>query len=786
MKNISKKWFKIIAGSLFLIILILSLFITFLFKKENLLIGGKNFVETVLLSSGESILDQKGGFSVAKSDYSDEKKNFTGLLEMTRDIFLPLEINEDKKYIFRNEYGLENKFSLFQKIEKESLLKAVYNPTDQRINFVFSKNNFQIGKQNVSTSDKSLFSISGLSNESILKIGESHLFNLDNFGDNNLLSYEALENSEASIFRLSGKNLLDENSSSFENSLWSRKAFDCSKNSPGEAKIYTGFSSDSTQGKRSMLLRSENHNACVGKKFNLKGGQEAVYKLSFDYKALAGSKVGYFIAFLGENGENIFQESEFFKPLDSNWKHFEKVFQPKEFSAVQIFFYAPSEENQKVENLYDNVELEAYSQQGTLKIERTSITEESLKLADNISLVLGENELKFESSEKNLLNTEDASFENGLWTSRPYDCNKEMPGNSDFSMDLSEEAFLGSHSLRIASANHNACTNKKFSVNPDNEKLYKLSFNYKSKKGGEIGYYYQLENKNGEIIKKSSEFLDVDDNNWNELEVVINSKNNDFNSIQIFFYALSNGNKEVENLYDNVRLTEYAPKNIENYYLFSSTETQNIKNFSSVEYNPLNKFQTEIIIHGAKNNLLIFSSEKYNDSWKVYPKKSDFFADNLTNLNDYTVSEKEYNRQASLEEVSRFLEEGLISQVGSGFISKKVDDSIRNDNLGSLSFSGNIFNKPISEKAHFRWNNYANAWIVSVDDLCFAKGLCQKNQDGSFEIQLILQNEWYKLVCFVVWVACLLVFWLIYKFIRWQGRKIKKSNENKEEPVISD
>lgn len=735
--------------------------------KEGFSIGAMGRVRSVLVSGKKSILDS-GDFLVRTSDYEEsEKKNITELLERTEEIDIPLEGNENQEYVFNNEFGLNQNFSLLQKIEDKSLLRAVYDAGSRKMNFVIPENELWIGNEKIVLPEKKLFSVGQLDPGMILRIGESYFLNLDYLGNKNLVSYQAIKESQVRAYRFSEKNLLDDNSSSFEKTLWSGRAFDCSKNSSGEAKISVDFSNESTKGKKSMRISSENHNACVGKTFELPGKGNSLYKISFDYKALKGEKVGYFVSLADDKGQTIFEESDFFQPAGSSWNHFEKIVDTKgkNFSSVQMFFYAPSDGSQIVDNLYDNVEWEEYSLAGEKIVERNNIGDTGIKLADNITLGLGENKLEFHPLDNNLLDEKSASFEDGLWTSRPFDCNREMSGKPDFSMDISQDASNGSSALRISSRNHNACTNKKFSVDVDPGKIYSLSFDYKNVKGGKMGYYYQLENKEGEVIKKSSEFLDVEDNNWNKLTAIIDSADSSFDSIQVFFYAPSKGNKEVENLYDNVRLEEYASKDVSNYYLQATRKQEENIPFSSVEFGHLNRLQTKIVIHGAKDSFFLSSSEKYNSHWKLYVKKSDLGKPDSSS-DSYRVSGEDINRQASVSEVEEFIQKGLISKVGRGFISKNIQGVIRNDNLEGTYLSGNLFESSISERNHFLFSGYENGWLINIDDLCRAKDMCQKNQDGSFDIVLILQNEWFKFVFLGLLVSAGILLVGLYRFIR--------------------
>ena len=36
-------------------------------------------------------------------------------------------------------------------------------------------------------------------------------------------------------------------------------------------------------------------------------------------------------------------------------------------------------------------------------------------------------------------------------------------------------------------------------------------------------------------------------------------------------------------------------------------------------------------------------------------------------------------------------------------------------------------------------NGYANSWIIDPDDICKNKGFCRKNDDGTYDMELIVE-----------------------------------------------
>ena len=96
------------------------------------------------------------------------------------------------------------------------------------------------------------------------------------------------------------------------------------------------------------------------------------------------------------------------------------------------------------------------------------------------------------------------------------------------------------------------------------------------------------------------------------------------------------------------------------------------------------------------------------------------------------------------------------------FVSKNFQDTIQNDNLLTGPFwetwmAGNWLSKDrkwtdrfldfarndkvvqIPDENHLMVNGYANSWIIDPDDICKNKGFCRKNDDGTYDMELIVE-----------------------------------------------
>ena len=79
-----------------------------------------------------------------------------------------------------------------------------------------------------------------------------------------------------------------------------------------------------------------------------------------------------------------------------------------------------------------------------------------------------------------------------------------------------------------------------------------------------------------------------------------------------------------------------------------------------------------------------------------------------------------------------------------------------------------IFAKPLADDYHFQVNNYNNAWLLNVKDLCLANNYCQKNQDNSYNLTLVIENRWGQIIkiSFGFSILIIILSLLFLKFIK--------------------
>jgi hypothetical protein len=463
-----------------------------------------------------------------------------------------------------------------------------------------------------------------------------------------------------------------------------------------------------TEGSKSLELSSENHFACTYFTFpiNLEGNK--LYKLSFDYKSLFGNKVQYYYNLANQDNQ-VQEKFGSLETVDSSWNQSVTFLQPeiKNSNSFSLYLYAPSSGSEKIVNLYDNVKLAAYQLAREVKAEGLNFPQ-TFGLANWLMLAEGDNEFDYVLSAKNLLAEYNSSFERGSWTKEVVDCSNYLEGSPKISMNLIDQATEGSKSLELSSENHFACTYFAFPINLEGNKLYKLSFDYKSLFGNKVQYYYNLRNELGQNQDKF-ETIQTKNNTWNNFETIIEPQIVSANNFDLYLYAPSDDSEKIVNLYDNVKLEEFAPKEIYSYYLLAKSNTDNQPIYKSISANNINRWQTQVEIKGVSNSFLLVYPRPYNNSWKLYFGRAKIY----------------------------------------------------------LSFLPSFFKPAVNQLFHYQIDNYRNGWWVDLNSWCLNQNYCQKNQDGSYNISLIIENDWNRSFVFALiislWFLLLALLLAVYE-----------------------
>ncbi|MBN1618188.1 hypothetical protein JW887_02480 [Candidatus Dojkabacteria bacterium] len=250
---------------------------------------------------------------------------------------------------------------------------------------------------------------------------------------------------------------------------------------------------------------------------------------------------------------------------------------------------------------------------------RTANTNKSIVTSGNVEHI----KIYKQVSVKNLDN---GDFSQGSWQGTVGDCSQYVSGVADLEMNIVNDT-QGNPSLSLSSKNHYACTSKQFQMDRDSNKVYLLSFDYKSIEGNYVQAYFEILDEKEKIVSRNTITLTPNDNNWHNHRVILDEIENVEKplDITIFVYAPSDGSKEVTNFYDNFELLEYEMT--QDILLTDKEETTDQENQDSeiLERNNENKIFIENITLGSNNNNISILPTNIND----YNITLDSFEDKL-------------------------------------------------------------------------------------------------------------------------------------------------------------
>jgi hypothetical protein len=162
---------------------------------------------------------------------------------------------------------------------------------------------------------------------------------------------------------------------------------------------------------------------------------------------------------------------------------------------------------------------------------------------------------------------------------------------------------------------------------------------------------------------------------------------------------------------------------------------------ATIEYKKINPVKYRIRVHNSNGKLPLVFSEAFDPHWKLYLNKISRTMGQGKLLTEYDILEGNEADQANKNDFQQFISHGYITDTGSEYISKNIQDTIQNNNLPDGSFIETLFKKPIDASMHFLVNGYANSWIL--DPILFCEGnkdnLCKKNADGTYDFEVIVE-----------------------------------------------
>jgi len=736
-------------------------------------------------------LDQVGNtFLQVNEDDSDF--NFS-LLPFIKSLYIRSNL-PDKVLLVPDNF---NVIGLRQIVQDTDTISLSYDSQKKSINLSLLGNAFSSNDQNFLTINPVLYSWS-TSVSDIVSV-EGHNFDVSK-SDTFEIKIDDISNSNIDIFQIGEEDVLSDQNSDFSSGLWREDVVDCSDQLDGAPVMgmflvdddrvldneedEDGIVLDVEDAGKALSLTSQNHFACTNTSFDVALDSEKLYKLSFDYKNVVGGDVQMYYRLRGQrDGQDIsFAAVEKFSDTSGEWGTRSVIIDPREvrenilseayeesgggfdvdsadgddfgdvvedISAIEVYLYAPSDGSKTVTNHYDNVELAEYVLSRTERFDAESILGQTFDVSEPLILADGVVDFTYNASPDNVLGDAFTSFEGETWRAEPGDCSASRAGVPVFELSLSDDATDGAQSVRLGSTNHYACINKSFPVEISSGTTYKLMFDYKSLVGSDVMMYYKLSGAQGES-EAHTERIVADDRAWHTHEVIIDSDLSQVHTIDVFFYAPSDGSQEIVNLYDNVRLVEYLPKDIDSYYLYAEQDVDDAPRVRSVEYRAINRWKHRAIVQGVRDDFLLSFPDRYNNHWRAIPTGRSVKAVNLPFPIGYGVDQNEVNRQASAADVEGLLQAKMLTAVGQKFIGKNFDGTVRNDNLLRGAFWETWGKDAIPSDQHFKVNNYGNAWWIERDVLCADASLCTQNIDGTYNMEIIVENVWGRRLFFLL------------------------------------
>lgn len=179
---------------------------------------------------------------------------------------------------------------------------------------------------------------------------------------------------------------------------------------------------------------------------------------------------------------------------------------------------------------------------------------------------------------------------------------------------------------------------------------------------------------------------------------VLKNQNNNFSILKMGNSQIEISNSQIRNFSNGKNVIIENPKLPKGELISSSDDfvlgglilvdkslskiTDNLRDVS-IEYKKINPTKYKLSIKNAKENFPLVFNEDYSRYWKLYLLK---------------LSEEKVNPTT-------------------------------------------VFKKPVNENSHLMVNGFANSWIITPDGICKDSNICQKNDDGSYDLELIIEYQ---------------------------------------------
>lgn len=240
-----------------------------------------------------------------------------------------------------------------------------------------------------------------------------------------------------------------------------------------------------------------------------------------------------------------------------------------------------------------------------------------------------------------------------------------------------------------------------------------------------------------------------------------------------------------------------------------------------LEFRQIYPTKYRLRVHQAKGVFPIVLSESFSPEWKAYAVGWSSAKVDTTQvpslLEPYTIFDGNSEDQATAEELTRFIKDGSVTDLGNGqekewsrlrwvktrrekvgterftidFISKDIHGTIQNDNLPTGTMIETWFPEIIADRLsprssgrhwfrqrpaqlpdarHVVANGYSNSWIINTDTLCQEATRCRRNDDGTYDFELVIEFRSQQLAVIGFGLSVLTIT-ACGIFVVWQRRR---------------
>jgi hypothetical protein len=439
----------------------------------------------------------------------------------------------------------ESNMKVYTDVENGTLLSVRYLRERKKIIFVIPRMQLGVASQNIVTQEKEVASIENVDQNMLVDLNGQ----LVDLSVNDISSYVTagqLRNGRIRLLAVNGWVGISPEAGSFEKTLWSNTADDCSASRLGKSSVHMSLSKLSYKGLSSMQLTSFNHVACTHKNFPIAAEKSGRFFLHLSYLATQGNHAQYYYRLWG--GREIKDVNEQLYPQknsnSSSWQSIVREVDVVGFDNIDMYLYAPLIESNRNTVFYDDVKIINYRETKPV----IKFTDESI-LVGSIAIPSGRSVLSTLLSAQRQVEVAD-SFEKKLWTPSVEDCNTAAPGVADISMGESSDAHSGKVSLLLESDNHPACTHAVFLMSMQPDTLYKASVYYKVIQGIQ-GRLFLTTTGAAANSKVNLQLPHKKRNEWNYGYVNFSPKSISNHGVDVYLYADSEG-KKTKVAYDTV------------------------------------------------------------------------------------------------------------------------------------------------------------------------------------------------------------------------------------------